>query len=352
MTPILQPPPSTTVTSPPASNSPIIWLPYLTTQTGSEVFTLRLADALRDRGYIPHLQPLSPRWEFVPELMGLIKTPADVDAIIVNSWQATALLRRGPPTISIFHHSLSGADPEQFRNAAQRWYHHYRIRALEQRAFDRSRLVVAPSRFTRDTILASFGQRDVEVIHNGIDTGTFSPGGPRSSKPLATTAKLVFLAKPSIRKGFDLVLETMRQLGPRYRLDIIGGSPGGPLSDNVRALGRRPLDEVIHHLRHADALLFPSRLEGFGYAVAEAMACGLPPIALRRGAIPELVTHGQDGWLCDEPSPSCLANAVRTVCGDQTLRMKLSLQARRTAVERFSNAAFGARYDQMLRRIL
>ena len=57
---------------------------------------------------------------------------------------------------------------------------------------------------------------------------------------------------------------------------------------------------------------FPSSLEGFGFAVAEAMACGLPVVASDRGALPELVSDGQTGLLFDPTQPAeCVRHLLR-----------------------------------------
>jgi glycosyltransferase involved in cell wall biosynthesis len=64
-------------------------------------------------------------------------------------------------------------------------------------------------------------------------------------------------------------------------------------------------------------------MEGFGLAVAEAMASGLPVVASDRGSIPELLVDGEGGFLCDPERPELLVDRLHRLLGDAPLRAKL-----------------------------
>jgi glycosyltransferase involved in cell wall biosynthesis len=74
----------------------------------------------------------------------------------------------------------------------------------------------------------------------------------------------------------------------------------------------------------------------------EAMACGTPVVALRRGAVPEVVDHGRTGWVCDRPAE--LAGALLRA---HELDPR---DCRRAAEERFSDAVLAAGYERVYRR--
>jgi glycosyltransferase involved in cell wall biosynthesis len=98
-------------------------------------------------------------------------------------------------------------------------------------------------------------------------------------------------------------------------------------------------------LAGARCLLFPIDWEEpFGLVMIEAMACGTPVVALRRGAVPEVVEHARTGWVCDRPEelPVALLRA-----------REIDPRECRAAVEqRFSDARLAAGYEQVYRRVL
>lgn len=132
---------------------------------------------------------------------------------------------------------------------------------------------------------------------------------------------------------------------PHTRLAIVGDTSGKGFWDNVPALmarvdsnpllaervrftGRLPDAEVVELLNGADALVFPSLWEGFGLPAVEAMQCGLPVLASRRGSLPEVV--GDAGLLFDPEDVDDIARCVTGFLADAPLRERL----RRAALAR------------------
>ena len=98
-------------------------------------------------------------------------------------------------------------------------------------------------------------------------------------------------------------------------------------------------------LQTSDCLVLPSYAEGLPMVVLEAMAYGLPVIATRVGAIPEVLTDGQEGFLIEPADVKALADRMLRVAGDPELRRRMGLDARRVAEARFS-------LDAMVDRIM
>lgn len=95
----------------------------------------------------------------------------------------------------------------------------------------------------------------------------------------------------------------------------------------------------------ARCLLFPVQWEEpFGMVMIEAMACGTPVVALRGGAVPEVVVDGRTGYICDEPSE--LADALRR------LDRIDPYQCRRRVAEHFDISGLGTAYEEVYRRVL
>jgi len=96
------------------------------------------------------------------------------------------------------------------------------------------------------------------------------------------------------------------------------------------------LDDVAALYSAATLLVVPSWAEPFGRVVVEAMAAGCPVLATRAGGIPEIVTHGVDGWLTPPRDPAALARALALLLNDRALRARLALHGRATVQERFA----------------
>ena len=154
--------------------------------------------------------------------------------------------------------------PENF----PRWELAYR-RYLYGASARRSRVVIAISEHGRETLIErlSLPPERVRTIHLGVDLERFSP---------ADVPREPFLLYPANRWPHKNHVTLFRALDllPDYRLVLTGYD--GPVPDGVESLGRVGADELVDLYRRAAALVFPSRYEGFGQPVLEALACACP----------------------------------------------------------------------------
>jgi glycosyltransferase involved in cell wall biosynthesis len=105
----------------------------------------------------------------------------------------------------------------------------------------------------------------------------------------------------------------------------------------------------IYHA--ADALVVPTRFENFGYVTLEAMACGVPVIGFARGGTAELCVDGETALLCEVDDIESLATNARRLAGNNNLRQRLGLNARKRAVEHYSENRFVAAYLSLYQEI-
>lgn len=209
----------------------------------------------------------------------------------------------------------------------------------------------------------------VRVILNGVDADRFAVASRRDDarRELAFTEDervIVSLGRLRRQKGHDLALRAMTTIAaaePRARMLIVGDGPERRRLENLHArlrlwgcvslLGQR--EDVPDILAAADCLVAPSRYEGFGLAVAEAMAAGLPIVASGVDSIPELVEDGVSGLLVPPNDPQALAAAVIEILGDRERAGSLGQNARERVRERFTLAgmlrAYESLYDELLR---
>jgi glycosyltransferase involved in cell wall biosynthesis len=142
------------------------------------------------------------------------------------------------------------------------------------------------------------------TVHNGLDLRHYS------EVPRTGGDHLVFLGRISPEKGPGLAIEIARRAGRRLRmaakvdpmdLHFFRSEIEPLLGDDVTFVGEVEEPNKPELLAGAAATLFPSDWpEPFGLVMIESMAAGTPVIALRRGAVPEVLRHGVTGFICDD----------------------------------------------------
>jgi glycosyltransferase involved in cell wall biosynthesis len=330
-----------------------VWLPAIRVGSGTDVFTERLADALTRHGILTEITWFSSKFEFAPFLLRSVQPPAGTDIVLANSWNGFAFKRPDIPLIVTLHHS--GFDPTVhfYRTLTQRIYHRLLIEPYERWSYKAANAVTAVSTFSANSLKQATGLAKVEVIHNWIDTERFRPmasAHPGDTRPF----RLLFVGKPSVSKGADLLAPIMRRLGPEFELRIAGRTNPAQQAEyptNIRVLGWLNEEKLIRSYQESDALLFPSRSEGFGYVALEAMACGKPVIATDCTAIPEVVSNCVTGLLCAPGDVIAFADACRHLADSPLRRMEMSQAARQKAIEEFSESVVLPRYVNLIQRL-
>ena len=143
----------------------------------------------------------------------------------------------------------------------------------------------------------------------------------------------------------DFILENtedprLAELGPMFDGDYVASLRAGlepHVAERVSFVGERPYREMVEHYRRADIFVCPSVWnEPFGLPVVEAMACGLPVVAARSGAIGEIVRHGETGLLVERGSATELADAMLALLSDGSRRESMGRAGRARVVDAFS----------------
>lgn len=227
----------------------------------------------------------------------------------------------------------------------------------------RADLVVATSERARRelTEMAPACAPRTIVKPNAVDGRFFAPVA-RAEPPAGAPFRLLSVARIDPKKGLrDLLAAAaeLRRQGVPFRLDLVGGAePGSPsgteeeaalratiarlkLEDLVTLRGFLPADGVRAALATAHLFVAPyvetegGDKDGIPTAVLEAMATGLPVVATRSGALPEVLTEGVDGRLVSAAAPAELAAAVAALLAVPGERARLGGAAARTVRERF-----------------
>jgi len=168
--------------------------------------------------------------------------------------------------------------------------------------------------------------------------------------------RLLFVGNPSRRKGADLLAPVMKKLGADFELHFTLGPNqrnAVPTAPNMVPLKRMTRDQDLVAAYHGcDALLLPTRFEGFGLSAVEAMACGIPVIATNCCSLPEVVADGIGGILCPTNDTDAFVAACRQLAWDSAMKAKLSSEARRRAEKLFAEDRIIPEYLALYEKLL
>ena len=321
------------------NEQPAVWFPAIRTNTGTDVFTRRLVKGLNEQGIKAGVTWLPLRAEYAPWTVRVPKPPEWANVVHVNTWLHPRFIPKNLPAIATIHHAVHHPDTLGYKGWLRAAYHKHWIAPMERRVMRRANKVVAVSQFVADTAKKTLVDVPIQVIYNGIDTNVFTPG-TRVRKP-NEPFRLLYVGSWMARKGVDLLAPIMSELGDEYELHYTGGPTSekdkATMLPNMRDIGRLNGDaEVAKAMQNADALMFPSRSEGFGLVAAEAMACGLPVFTSAGSSVIEVIGHEETGYLCKSDNIADFTQAIRHLASNDSLRRKMSSTGRLSAKSRFS----------------
>ncbi|MBI4756367.1 MAG: glycosyltransferase family 4 protein [Betaproteobacteria bacterium] len=329
-----------------------IWLPAVRSGSGADRFTERLAEGLRARGLDPVIDWFALADELRPWRLSLAAPPPGTALIHCNSWHGLWFRHEGLPLVATIHHAGYSPEVTALRTPLRRAYHLGAIRRFERRLYRRTQAVVAVSRYAARSAQRWGGAADVRVIPNGVDVERFSPS-PEALPP-GGPFRLLFVGNATHGKGADLLEGIARALGPGFELRFTSGKGRAvrQLGPNMTDLGTLHGDALLDAYRWCEALLLPTRAEACPYAVLEAMAVGRPVVASDNTALPELVAHGETGWLCPTADVGALADACRRLAADRRRAAAMGSEARRRACESFRQELCVERYADLYAEVL
>jgi len=185
----------------------------------------------------------------------------------------------------------------------------------------------------------------MRVVYNGIDTEIFRPR-PDIRKE---RGRMIVVSNSSDRKkGVLYLLRAMRELRKEMDVKLTIVDRGLPdneytpalaercgLNGSVEFTGRLTTEELVKRYCRAEVAVVPSLYEGFGLPAAEAMSCGVPVVSTTAGALSEVVDGGS-GILVPPADHIAIAEAVRRLMGDESLRQGMGLAGRDRVVKMFS----------------
>jgi len=359
------------------------------TSTGGYIYNAQILAGLAELGWRTRVHSLDDSFPR-PTAAALRDARAEIaslraDGVVVIDGLALAGLERvldteakRLPVVALIHHPLAletGLDPAEARL----------LETAERAALALVTRVICTSHWTART-LATYGvpTEKIRVVEPGVDRrGQRAAGGAASARPARVDGdppsarnardtgksmrdvRLLCVATVTPRKGHAVLLEALGELRERrWHLTCAGSVTRDPatfaalehqierlaLRARVSFLGDLDSDALEREYERADLFVLASYLEGYGMALAEAIARGIPVVSTTAGAIPETVPPAA-GVLVPPGDSRALAKALATLLDDDDARADLASKARaaaaalptwRAAAERFAAALEGA----------
>lgn len=282
----------------------------------------------------------------IPFRLARILRSRNIDIVQSHDWgtlleAVAAAMFAGTTAIHMAHGPLKQYSPADNRASLKR---RIRQRAERLASLKLSR-VIAVSDIVRRGLVEDVGipAGKISLIHNGIDLSAAPPGDPEAKrKELGLSPDnvvLVSVGRLAGIKNYSLLLDALARAAreaPALKLVMVGDGPERSrleaaatrleLSGRVHFLGAR--DDVRDWLALGHIFVLPSLYEGVSLALLEAMAAGLPAVVTRVGGSPEVVIHGECGFLIESGDTEGFARALVTLAREGDLRARMGRAAR------------------------
>jgi glycosyltransferase involved in cell wall biosynthesis len=318
----------------------------LATPTGGYGYDRRIIQGLRGLGWRVAVADIGDGFPFpspaqrATALAILSAVPAGcpivLDGLAFGALPEAATLRCDRPLIALVHQPLA-LDPSL--NTVQAG----RFRESERIALAAATRVVVTSASTARIVISDYDvpADRVSVVRPGNDPGRPARGNDKCVVRLLSVGSVLPV------KGYDLLIAALATLADiPWRLTIAGDRTRNPaaaaqldadikvygLRDRVEVLGAVPPKHVNELYMASDLFVLASRFEGYGMALTEAIAHGLPVVSTMAGAIPKTVPAGT-GLLVPPENVAALAHALRRLISDHGERRRLATNARAAATQ-------------------
>lgn len=314
----------------------------LDTLSGGYLYDSKLVEYLRSQGDAVEIISL-PWRNYAAHLTDnfIFRLPKTLDILIQDELNHPSLIAANQgnhpyPVISLVHHLRCSELRPKWQNAFYRVIEKQYLNSVDGFIFN--------SRTTEGVVNGLLVQKKPSVI-GYPPTDRF--GAPLSEGEIVERAKeetfrILFLGNVLYRKGLHTLLESVKGLRSKVKVDVVGSLTSEPaymrliqeliakedLFSFVFLHGPLDKEPLIEKLRQAHVLVVPSSYEGFGIVYLEGMGFGLPAIGTTAGAAGEIIEPGKTGYLIRPDDSRSLAEILKSLAEDRALLTRLSFNAR------------------------
>jgi len=262
-----------------------------------------------------------------------------------STWEGEANAIRGEP--------YSRLNPNEKFMVSFKWF----LRIFEERMMARSRRLIAVSEFTRRELVNYYGvpESKIRVIHNGVDAVKFQPAADKRKvkEELGFNPDdiaILSVGRLYARKGLFTLIESMPAVVKRFKnakFIVSGKGQSNEMNkliahaeklgvrNNLVFTGYFPDKKLPKLYQAADVFAFSTFYEHHPFAVLEALSTQLPVVTTSVGGIPETITDGKDGFLCQPFNPKQFSDRILFLLEHRAEASDMAFQARKTIEERF-----------------
>lgn len=307
-------------------------------------------------------------WEWSRSLFGAIlylhmETPVDfIESTEIGLWKLVSNRNGLPPVVVRLHGSsfifrtFSGQQPTK----GEKLMHQLELSWLKRVA-----AISAPGQFHADYYRALLG-REVTAIPNPLAHRFFfnsEPGIKNTEAP-----KILYTGRIEYRKGTLVLVKAFGMLLKSFSKAqlIIAGARHNSISesewqnaikeagieDNIQLPGHIPFELLQSYYSEASIFVMPSYYETFGISVIEAMVHALPVVASNAGALPELITHLENGMLVAPGDATDLCNAIESILLNEKMASKMAIANRKKVLEAYTPEAIAVKTMGWYRKII
>jgi N-acetyl-alpha-D-glucosaminyl L-malate synthase BshA len=233
-------------------------------------------------------------------------------------------------------------------------------------SLENSDAITAVSKYLADKTIQNFSsEQPIDVIHNFVDTNIYKKlDMPQLKKQIAPNGEKILIHISNFRpvKRVTDVVKIFAEVLAYHpsKLLLVGDGPDRieaealtrelNICEHVRFLGSQI--SLVELLSISDLFLLPSQSESFGLSALEAMSCGVPVIASNIGGIPEVVNHGENGYVAEFGDVQRMAKYATDLFNHPKKYNLFSINARKSAIENFEANIIVPQYEDLYKKLL
>ena len=314
----------------------------LDTLSGGYLYDRKLVDFLRAHG--DTVEVISLPWRnYATHLTDNLtfRLPPDFDILIQDELNHPSLLAANLephpyPVVSLVHHLRCSELRPNWQNVFYRLVEQQYLRGVDGFIFN--------SQTTKGVVSGLVPPKPSVVAYPPTDRfGARVTEEEIIERAVAPELRILFLGNVMFRKGLHTLIDAVRGLKSKVRVDVIGSLTTEPgyaqamrdkaavhgLSSTVHFHGPLDNEPLIEKLKAAHVLVVPSSYEGFGIVYLEGMGFGLPAIGTTAGAAGEVIREGETGYLIPPGDSVALAERLSALASQRGLLVRLSHNALR-----------------------